>query len=186
MDAEATSEMLDDGPAAPDLSAALAKRAAAGDRAAFSELLAREYDFIFRVAFRWLGARHEAEDLAQDVCVKLARTVGQFEGRSQFRTWLYRLVLNAARDRQRQAGRQPATADIGEMQVADPRSADEELERNALWQAVRQLPPRQADSVLLVYAEEKSHAEAAAILGCSESTVSWHVHEAKKALRALL
>ncbi|MCB9994590.1 MAG: RNA polymerase sigma factor [Hyphomicrobiaceae bacterium] len=171
---------------APELSAELAKRAALGDRLAFSELLDREYDFIFRVAYRWLGNQEQAEDLTQDLCIKLARTVGQFEGRSRFRTWLYRLVLNAARDQHRSAGRSPNTVDIGETEVADPRSADADLEREALWQAVRQLPPRQADSVLLVYAEEKSHAEAAAILGCSESTVSWHVHEAKKALRALL
>jgi RNA polymerase sigma-70 factor (ECF subfamily) len=52
-----------------------------------------------------------------------------------------------------------------------------------LWQAVRALPEQQRDAVLLVYGEDLKHAEAALIMGCSEKTVSWHLHEAKKRLR---
>ena len=55
-----------------------------------------------------------------------------------------------------------------------------------LWQAVRALPPQQRDAVLLVYAQDMSHAEAGDIMGCSEKTVSWHLHEAKKRLRTKL
>ena len=55
-----------------------------------------------------------------------------------------------------------------------------------IWDAVRDLPPQQRDAVLLVYAEDMSHAEAAALMDCSEKTVSWHVHEAKKKLKILL
>ena len=51
---------------------------------------------------------------------------------------------------------------------------------------MRQLPNQQRDAVLLVYAEDKSHAEAGEIMGCKEATVSWHIHEAKKTLRGLL
>ena len=55
-----------------------------------------------------------------------------------------------------------------------------------LWAAVIELPDQQRDSVMLVYAEEKSHAEAAEIMGVKEGTVSFHIHEAKKTLRGLL
>lgn len=164
----------------------LAKLAANGDRSAFSQLVAQEYDFIFRVAFRWAGNQTDAEDVAQDVCVKLARILKSFEGRSKFRTWLYRVIVNAVRDRQRQTGRRSEVFDENLETHAASDATDANLERNEIWAAVRQLPPRQADAVLLVYAEEKNHAEAAQILGCKESTVSWHIHEAKKALKALL
>ena len=55
-----------------------------------------------------------------------------------------------------------------------------------LWAAVRTLPEKQRDAVLLVYAEELSHAAAAEIMGIKEATVSYHVHEARKTLRGLL
>ena len=51
-----------------------------------------------------------------------------------------------------------------------------------LWDEVRRLPPQQRDAVILVYAEDLTHAEAAAIMGCTEKTVSWHLHEARKTI----
>ena len=54
------------------------------------------------------------------------------------------------------------------------------------WAALRQLAVIDRDAVLLVYAEDMSHAQAGEIMGCKETTVSWHVHEAKKTLRGLL
>lgn len=166
---------------------ALVVRARNGDRTAFGELVAEQYEFIFRTAFKWCGSREDAEDVAQDVCIKLPRILDRFEGRSAFQSWLYRVVLNAVRDMQRQRGRHERRnrpMDDETLSVAAPEPEPEGDEE--LWRAVRQLPPRQCDSVLLVYAEQKSHAEAATILGCSEGTVSYHLHEARKALRTLL
>ncbi|MNL67562.1 RNA polymerase factor sigma-70 [compost metagenome] len=67
-------------------------------------------------------------------------------------------------------------------------AADQEaaVTSSQLWDAVRSLPEKQRDAVLLVYAEELSHAEAATIMGIREATVSFHVHEARKTLRGLL
>ena len=66
--------------------------------------------------------------------------------------------------------------------VARSRGSEGERLEN-LWAAVRQLPPRQCDAVMLVYAEGLSHQQAAVIIGCSENTISWHLHEARKRLR---
>jgi RNA polymerase sigma-70 factor (ECF subfamily) len=55
-----------------------------------------------------------------------------------------------------------------------------------LWAAVAELPEKQRDAVFLIYSEGRNHAEAASILNCAESTVSWHVHEAKKRLKGAL
>ena len=65
-------------------------------------------------------------------------------------------------------------------------SVETETFASELWTAVRQLPEKQRDAVLLVYGEDMSHAEAAAVMGCGEKTVSWHVHEARKRLKDLL
>jgi RNA polymerase sigma-70 factor (ECF subfamily) len=56
----------------------------------------------------------------------------------------------------------------------------------ALWCAVRRLPPKQRDAVTLVYGEGLPHAEAAEAMACTEATVSWHVHEARKRLKAMM
>lgn len=166
----------------------LVRRAAGGDRAAFAALVNAHYDFVFRTAYKWCGNRADAEDIAQDVCIKLASVLGSFDGRAAFTSWLYRIVLNAVRDRQRQGARQARQADeLGEVSpgAAAPEQESAVAERQ-VWDAVRRLPEKQRDAMLLVYAEERSHAEAAEIMGVKESTVSWYVHEAKKALKAMV
>jgi RNA polymerase sigma-70 factor (ECF subfamily) len=164
------------------------KRASLGDGEAFAAVIAHYYDFIYRTAYKWCGIKSDAEDVAQDVCVKLAGIIRQFDGRSAFSSWLYRITLNAVRDRQREAGRNRRRTDALALVSADEAPPDQEdaVAMGELWAAVRRLPPQQRDAVLLVYAEEMSHAEAGEILGCKEATVSWHIHEAKKTLRGLL
>jgi len=178
--------MADD-DAVPD--GLLASRARDGDRAAFAALVERHYDFIFRVAFRLTGRREAAEDVAQDVCVRLGRAIAGYRGGAAFTTWLYAVVLNAARDALRRSGR-----DVARMQafgahaalLAEGDAAEPEDCAAALWEAVRELPHKQREAVTLVYGEGLTHAQAAEAMAISEPTVSWHVHEAKKRLKALL
>lgn len=173
-------------PPTPDT--VLVARAAGGDRLAFSALIERHYDFIYRVACKWSGTRSDAEDIAQEVCVKLASVLGSFDGRAAFTSWLYRVTLNAVRDQQRAQGRRGRHVErLSELQpsVAPPEQ-EEAATAGQLWAAVRALPRQQCDAVLLVYAEQLNHAEAGEIMGCKEATVSWHIHAAKKTLRGLL
>jgi RNA polymerase sigma-70 factor (ECF subfamily) len=167
---------------------ALVARARGGDRAAFGQLVERHYDFIFRTACKWSGKRSDAEDIAQDVCVKLASVLSSFDGRSAFTSWLYRVTLNAVRDMQRASNRRGRN--ISRFSEVHPEDAPPEQEEAAtareLWAAVRALPEKQRDAVLLVYAEDMNHAQAGEIMGCRETTVSWHIHEARKTLRGLL
>lgn len=163
-------------------------RAQAGDRAAFAALVNTHYDFIHRTAWKWSGNREDAEDIAQDVCIKLASALSGFSGQSAFRSWLYRIVLNAVRDRQRQGARQVRqTEALGHVSAQSLAPEQESATATAqIWMRVRALPDKQRDAVLLVYGEDMSHAEAAEIMGSKESTVSWYVHEAKKALKELV
>ena len=176
----------------PDLSDALLEalvvRARNGDGDAFAELIEGQYERIYRIAWRWCGQRADAEDIAQDVCVKIGQGIAAFDGRSAFSSWVYRITLNAARDWHRAGARRgrhhDAFADVSPTEV----EPEQEAAATAceLWAAVRSLPDKQRDAVLLVYAEELSHAQAAAIMGIKEATVSFHVFEARKTLRGLL
>ncbi len=172
----------------PEPDSTLVQRANGGDREAFAALVERHYDFIHRTACKWLGRRQDAEDVAQEVCVKLATAIRSFDGRSAFTSWLYRVTLNAVRDSQRASTRRARYHDrLAEVRPEEaPPEQEEAATVNELWAAVRSLPRQQRDAVLLVYADELSHAEAGAIMGCKEATVSWHIHEAKKTLRGLL
>ncbi len=167
----------------------LAMRAAQGCRASFALLLDRHYDRIYRLAWRWTGSRTAGEDIAQDVTVKLARAIRAFRGDAAFTTWLHRIAYTTTVDFLR-ANQRSVSVDPSEIvrlidSVAEVRP-DAETVGVDLWTAVRSLPDQQRDAVLLVYGEDLSHAEAATVMGCSENTVSWHVHEARKRLKILL
>lgn len=167
----------------------LAAKAAAGCRASFAALLERHYDRIYRLAWRWSGSRDRAEDIAQDVCVKLATAMPAYRGDAAFSTWAYRIAYTTAVDHLRGAQRLRFVEPSEVMRLADGAdtgTAEDHVVGQELWRSVRGLPPQQRDAVLLIYGEDLSHAEAAKVMGCTEKTVSWHVHEAKKRLRVLM
>lgn len=165
------------------------ERAAGGCAAALAALVEAHYEQIYRLAWRLIGTREEAEDVAQDVCVKLAGAVRSFRGDAELSTWLYRVAYNTAIDHMRarerfRRGEQPDVVVLFQDWTAE--SAEVAMAGSELWNEVRRLPAQQRDAVILVHAEELTHAEAAAIMGCTEKTVSWHLHEARKRLRARL
>ena len=140
-------------------------------------------------AWRWSGRRDAAEDIAQDVCVKLAGAIRNYRGESSFATWLHRIAYTTTIDHMRHSQRIVAVEPSEIIRLADSAldvSPDDNIDGTELWDAVRSLPPQQRDAVLMVYGEDMSHAEAASIMECSEKTVSWHIHTAKKKLRILL
>lgn len=169
----------------------LVRQSVAGDRAAFAALVARHYDAVFRVAWKWSGDRGQAEEIAQNVCVRLPKALEGYQFHAKFSTWLYRVTVNATRDYQRQQqsqqrGREAWESDPNGAALQEEMARVESSDTPDLWQAVRQLPPKQCDAILLVYGEELSHADAAKVMGCAEGTVSSHIHDAKKRLKDLL
>ncbi len=164
----------------------LAAAAAGGDAVAFSDLLERHYDRIFRLAFRLTGSAADAEDLTQDVCLALPGKLSGFRGDARFTTWLYRVVVNAATDRQRKSIRYARAAEgWGDVERARQAEADEARDaRDWLTRAMGCLPEDLRTTVALIL-DDLTHAEAAAVLGVSEGTVSWRVSEARKRLRAV-
>lgn len=169
-----------------DPDATLVTAAVAGDRAAFAALLARHYDRVHRLAWQVTGSRADAEDVAQEVCCALAERLGSFRGQSKFTTWLCGITFNASRDlirRRRSFGRLRERFAVlaGLADAPDGRDL-----HDAMWlrSAIAKLKPAYRDTVVLVVDQELSHAEAAAILGVSEATVSWRLHEVRKQIGA--
>lgn len=163
----------------------LALDAANGDREAFGELLERHYGRILSVGWRLLGSRAEAEDLAQDVCVGLAGKIRQFRAEARFTTWLTRVALNAARDAlRRRATRGAAHQGFAEVDSLR-RGADAARSAEADWlrAALDGLKEDLRETAILVLDQELTHAEAGEVLGVSANTVSWRLHEIRKALK---
>ncbi|BFM10122.1 RNA polymerase sigma factor [Simiduia litorea] len=168
----------------------LIKAAQAGDRQAFSRLVEGQYDLMFRCAMKWCGVKADAEDITQQACIKLARSLGQFRFESAFETWLYRLVINCAKDWQQVQGRHQRrrTYETPEQPLLDQQpAANENPEASVFLLSVlawiAQMGEGFKEAVLLVLGEGLNHKEAAEVLQVKESTVSWRLHEVRKRLK---
>ena len=168
--------------------ASLVRRAQGGDRAAFSALVERHYGLAHGCAYRRLGNRADAEDVAQDVMAKLGSAIFSLKEPAALRGFLLRLTINAVTDffRKRSREARGLTAYFTDPSIEASEEDESGDADSALWAAVRRLPDQQRDAVLLVYADGASHREAAQALGCAEATVSYHVHAARKRLKILL
>lgn len=165
---------------------ALAKAATSGDRNAFEQLLTRHYQTAYKIAFQWCGNQSDAQDITQNVCIKLARAVSSFRADATFTSWLYQLVINTAKDWQRQ---QTATTQkhIYDNEADSPikPKTDQAIYTQQVMKEVYRLPDREKEALLLVASAGLSHIEAALVVGCQESTISWRIHEARKKLNSL-
>jgi len=161
----------------------LIRRAQGGNGRAFGELVNRHYDTIYRFAWKWCRHRANAEDIAQQACIKLALSLGQFRFQAAFTSWLYRLVISCAQDWQRAQQRHAHTDLSGSEPTADPHRAEDAIYSDQLFQQLDELGEGMRETALLVHAEGMSHAEAGAILGVSESTISWRVHIMRKQMQ---
>jgi RNA polymerase sigma-70 factor (ECF subfamily) len=171
---------------------------AAGDRSALDELFRRYRQPAYRVAYRLLGHEADALDAVQEGFVKALTHLHGFQGRSSFKTWLLRVVSNAALDLGRQRGRREAlsleAADSQEP-MADARmtTADESakgLEREdlraALDRALSSLSEAQRQTFVLYADAELSYREVADALGISIGTVMSRLFYARQKLRTFL
>jgi RNA polymerase sigma-70 factor (ECF subfamily) len=169
----------------------LAHRAAAGDDSAFDALANRHIDRVYAIALKWCsGHKADAEDITQEVFLKLARNIHHYKPAGRFTTWLYQVVVNEARDshRREKSRRTRETAYEKETDKSAP-STEELLDKQAdkrmlaLYDMLKRLSPEQREAVVLVFCHGMTHRDAAKVLGCAEKTVTWRLFEAKKKLR---
>ena len=149
-----------------------------GDRAAFQLLFETYKDKVFSIAvYSSGGDRAVAEDVTQQVFLKLFTAIRQFRGDSEFTTWLYRLVVNACLDERRRRKRLlplPETLTMGNPSEKKPQEkqyARREVSE-AVQAAIGELKPKFRLPILLKYIEGLSYEEIASVMGCSKGTVA--------------
>ncbi|MFN3826969.1 MAG: RNA polymerase sigma factor [Micavibrio sp.] len=164
----------------------LIQKASIGDVKAFEALVEQHYDFVYRVAYRWSGNKADSEDIAHNVFLKMADCLESFRFQSSFKTWLCRMVINAAKDyKRRMFTTHHRTIALDEK---IPAHADTESQTYAgeIFRFIQKLPEEQKEVLILVFCEEMTHREVADILNCPEGTVSWRIHEARKNLQDMM
>jgi RNA polymerase sigma factor (sigma-70 family) len=174
----------------PQSDADLLAAFAAGDRGAAMVLTQRLTPRVMGQAYRMLGNRAEAEDVAQDAMMRLWKIAADWDpDRAQITTWLYRVVANLCTDRLRKSGRGVSLDAIEE--PSDPRkSAAQDIQDTArsaaLHSAMADLPDRQAQAVALRHLEELGNPQIATIMDTNVRTVESLIARGKRALIAKL
>jgi len=179
------------GPGDDDELTALAGRVRGGNAAAFDELARRVRDRVRQWARRVVADEDDAEDVAQLVLVQLHRRIGEFEGRSRFATWLYRITRNVALERRRGDARRSALLAREAAAVDDPSAAPDDVTDIARLQRLiaphfDALPRRQREVFELVELRGLTAAEVAARLGIDASTVRVLLLRARRTVRTRL
>ncbi len=177
------------GAAEPPTDTQLARRVQQGDSAAFDMLVTRHMQRAFGVAMRLLDQREDAEDLVQDAFIAALEKIDTYDSQREFAPWFYRILVNRCLNARKSRTRR-STLEISDdavSSVASPLLETERSElRSHLKRAMDMLPERQRTIVTLFDVEGFSSPEVAEILGISDGTVRWHLHQARQVLREAL
>jgi RNA polymerase sigma-70 factor (ECF subfamily) len=165
--------------------------ARSGDRAAFGKLIRQHQQRIHRLALHLTGNAGEADDVTQETFLRAYRAIARFDGRADLFTWLYRICVNVALNLRRQ--RKRATTDLDDPRVPEPVAdapgsdpsvaASQAQTYRELARAMDGLTEALRVTLVLACIDQLPYAEIAQSLGCSEGTVAWRVHEARRRLR---
>jgi RNA polymerase sigma-70 factor (ECF subfamily) len=163
----------------------LVKLAKDGNSVAFENLVERSYMLVYKVSYKWCRTKEDAEDITQEVFVKLAKKIFSFREESSFQTWLYRIVINTAKDFTKKEERKliKEIAYREEQKLKSESTQKEVSIDEKIHQMIELLPQKLKETALLVFGEGMNHREAAAILDCAEKTISWRIHQVKKELK---
>jgi RNA polymerase sigma-70 factor (ECF subfamily) len=174
----------------------LISRAAGGDHAAFQALVERHRSMVYRVAYQFAGNHHDAEDIAQEVFIKVYRSLDRFRQDAQLTSWMYRIVMNACIDHRRRhspAGAAPFGEEAEHKMLNTPEEAPDPEARayaselgQVLESEIANLPPGQRLVFVMRHHQGLKLCEIADALGLAEGTVKRQLHAAVHRLRAAL
>jgi RNA polymerase sigma-70 factor (ECF subfamily) len=174
----------------------LISRAAGGDPSAFQALVERHRSMVYRVAYQFAGNHHDAEDIAQDVFIKVYRSLDRFRQDAQLTSWMYRIVMNACIDhrrRQRSAIAAPFGDEAEHRMLNTPEDTPGPEDRayagelgQVLESEIRRLPNGQRIVFIMRHHQGMKLCEIAEALGLAEGTVKRQLHAAVHRLRQAL
>ena len=162
-----------------------------GEESAFTALVIKYREAIYRVARRMLNSHEDAADATQEVFIRAYRALHRFDGRSQLYTWLYRITVNLCLDARSRLVRTTVFEGEDALQnlAAGPRIEDEAEHHETgrfVAEAVAGLPPRQRAMVVLRLYQDLPYQDIAGIMGCTEGTVKATMFAALRKLRQTL
>ncbi len=162
-----------------------------GEESAFTALVLKYRDGIYRVARRMLGNHEDAADATQEVFIRAFRALSRFDGRSQLYTWLYRITVNLCLDTRSRLSRMLLVDDEEGLRdrpggpIIEEQAEGRETGR-VVAGAVASLPPRQRAMASLRLYQDLPYQEIARIMGCTEGTVKATMFSAMRKLRQTL
>ncbi|MBK9055480.1 MAG: sigma-70 family RNA polymerase sigma factor [Chloroflexi bacterium] len=163
------------------------------DERPFQELMRRYQRLIWRVCYRFMGNSNDAEDLTQEVFFKVYRNLTSFEGRSTFKTWVYRIAINTAQNELRARARRPQESETELETAAEFIPMPETVEETVLEQgrkerlaaAFASLRPEDVQILQYKDIEQKQYDEIAILLGIGLSATKMRVQRARLSLQAI-
>lgn len=161
------------------------ERSLQGDHEAFEALVRRYQRMIYSLAYRMTGSAADAEDLAQETFIRAHQQLAGFRADARFSSWLYRIAVNHCLNWRKRAVRREQVYREWQANQETDLPADGALAQK-VQMALLKLNPKQRAAVVLTTYDGLSHAEAARVLGCSETTVSWRLFAARTKLKRLL
>ena len=170
----------------------LVKRAQEGDMGAFTELVTLHRKKIYDLAYQMSHNHEDAEDIAQEVFIKLWRIIHKFKGKSSFFTWLYRVAVNVCKNyfRRKSSSHTVFQEAIIDKQLAAKNNPVRELiskeTRQAIARAIEKLPFKHRMVVILHDIQGLSHKQISEIMGCSCGTVRSRLFYASEKLKGEL
>jgi RNA polymerase sigma-70 factor, ECF subfamily len=156
-----------------------------GDHGAFEALVKEHQRMIHSLCYRMSGSLADAEDLAQETFIHAYQHLDGFRSEARFSSWLYRIAVNQCLNWQKRKQRLDLLHKEWGQQDREPSGADSSRSHQ-IQEALMSLPPKQRAAIVLTTYDGLNHAEAAAVLGCSETTVSWRLFAARRKLKRLL
>ena len=169
----------------------LIRRSQAGQAEASGELVRAHAGRAVAAAYLMLGCHHDALDASQEAFVRAWRHIRRFTGKSSFYTWYYAILRNHCLDRLRK-GRREASFQLDEQHIRGDEQCNPVVlaERNEqteqIWKAVRGLPIKHREIIMMSHFQEMSYKQIAEVLDVPLGTVMSRLHNARKALRAKL
>ncbi len=167
----------------------LITRTEAGEREAFNDLVRKYQKPLYALLYRMVGNPEDASDLLQKAFVKAFTGLKSFERRSTFKTWLYQIAINLAKNVYRDRARIEQVPIDNVVIRRNPRTIENLIikeNRQLLRQALAGLPERQRITLMLRVQEEKKFEEIAAIMECSLGTAKANFHHAVQKLKMLM
>ena len=175
-------------PDAPDATEALIKRCLKGDQLAWERIVRQYWRKVFNVAYKFVGKHDEAEDLTQDIFLKIFKSLDTFDRRANFQTWLISISRNLCIDHYRSVRKERETmardVDASELSpVSRERGPEGQLEQVKLKQLIQtalgELPAALRQAVVLRDLQELSYQEIADQLGLPEGTVKSRINRGR-------